>query len=271
MRLIRRYAVAILLAVAALIVAVVMYPRLPARVPVHWSAAGVVDRRMPKSVGAYIQPVSALVVVGLMMIFEPKNWREPEAGAIHWIYPTMVAVLAGFMLYLTILMVLVATGAHPDIPTDVIVGTGILFAAIGSGLGKVPQNPRVGIRVRWTLSNREVWSRTHRLAGWLHRPLLHRFHIPPVQVPCIGQACTRALHPSRWGPSRRSDPHGRTRKHWVRRLRRLKKRHLGMSIDRETSGRKRLATPRQCQANRGERKENKSEQTLKWTHSAPKS
>lgn len=150
MTLSRRYAVAMTLAVAALIFAVVMFPKLPAQVPVHWSATGAVDGWTSKDIGAFIVPVIALVGVGLIMIREPENRRKPDAGAIQWVYPTMGAVFAGLMLYVTILMVLAATGAHPGIPTDVIAGVGILVAAIGSSLGMVPQR-----------------SRTRRVAAWL--------------------------------------------------------------------------------------------------------
>ncbi len=167
MKPIRRHAAAILLALTGLIVAVIVYPDLPAQVPVHWSATGVVDQRMPKDIGAFIQPLSALAIVGLMIACEPRDWREPQAGAVHSIYPAMVAVVSGFMLYMTVVLLLAGVGAHLDIPTDVTVGIGILMAALGNSLGKVPRNRLIGIRFPWTLASGEVWSRTHRLAGWL--------------------------------------------------------------------------------------------------------
>ncbi len=167
MKLIRRYAIAITLALLALVMAAVLYPQLPARVPVHWSATGAVNAWMPKSIGVFLLPVIALAVVVLLIFHEPENFREPQAGSIHWIYPAMVAVFSGFMLYVTILMLFAGMGMHFAISVYVTVGIGILFAVTGASLGKVPPNRRVGLRFRWTLSNREVWSRTHRLAGWL--------------------------------------------------------------------------------------------------------
>ena len=85
----------------------------------------------------------------------------------HWLYPAIVAAVAGFMFYVTILMLFAGMGSHLNIPTDITVGIGILFTALGNNLGKVPPNRIVGIRLPRTLSNREVWSRTHRVAGWL--------------------------------------------------------------------------------------------------------
>ena len=44
---------------------------------------------------------------------------------------------------------------------------GLLFVVIGNFLGKVRKNFFIGIRTPWTLASDEVWSRTHRLGGWM--------------------------------------------------------------------------------------------------------
>lgn len=168
MRAIRRHAIAIVLALGGLSVAALLYPKLPARVPIHWGANGAPDNWMPREVGAFLQPITYLAMVGLLMACEPAKWREAGAGPMHWAYPAMVATLSGFMLYVTLLMLLAGMGARPDMLIDVTAGIGVLFAALGNTLGKVPRNRVVGIRQPWTLSNPEVWSRTHRLAGWLY-------------------------------------------------------------------------------------------------------
>lgn len=167
MKRIRRHAIAIVLAVTGLIVAAVLYPKLPAQVPVHWSGTGAADRWMPKDVGAFMQPVISLAVVGLLMVVEPTDWHERQAGPVHWIYPMAVEAFSGFMLCVTVLMLLAGMGTHVSIPTGVTVGIGILFAALGTNFGKVPANSPVGIRLPWTVSNREIWLRTHTVAGWL--------------------------------------------------------------------------------------------------------
>lgn len=167
MKLLRRYAVSIAFALAGVVIAAVLYRQLPARVPVHWSGAGVVDRWMPKSEGAFLQPLTSLAIVVLLVAVEPANWREPQAGAIHWLYPVIVAIFSGLMLYVTILMLLAGLGVHPGIVVDITAAVGMLFAALGDKFGELPQNRLLGIRFPWTLANREVWSRTHRLHGWL--------------------------------------------------------------------------------------------------------
>lgn len=167
MKQIGRYAIAIALALLGLGIALALYPQLPAQVPVHRNARGVIDGWMPKDVGAFIQPVIALGVVGLLIVFEPEESRDRQVGAFHWGYPLFVTMLSAFMLCVTILMLRAALGTHLRISTDIVAAMGILFAAFGSNLGRIPQNRRVGIRLPWTLSSPEVWARTHRFAAVL--------------------------------------------------------------------------------------------------------
>ena len=44
---------------------------------------------------------------------------------------------------------------------------GSLFVFIGNLMGKVKPNFLLGIRTPWTLSDPDVWNRTHRLGGGL--------------------------------------------------------------------------------------------------------
>jgi uncharacterized membrane protein len=53
-----------------------------------------------------------------------------------------------------------------DISRVVAVGLGGLLAVIGNVLGKVRYNYVFGFRTPWTLSNEQVWDRTHRFTGW---------------------------------------------------------------------------------------------------------
>ncbi len=44
---------------------------------------------------------------------------------------------------------------------------GLLFALIGNYSPKIEQNSYLGVKIRWTLANKENWERTHRFAGKL--------------------------------------------------------------------------------------------------------
>ena len=59
-----------------------------------------------------------------------------------------------------------ATGAAIRIQTVVPALVGALLIFIGNYMSKLRKNFFIGVRTPWTLASDEVWSRTHRLAGW---------------------------------------------------------------------------------------------------------
>lgn len=44
---------------------------------------------------------------------------------------------------------------------------GLSFVVLGNYLPKARQNYTIGIKTPWTLSNEDIWNRTHRFAGYL--------------------------------------------------------------------------------------------------------
>ena len=44
---------------------------------------------------------------------------------------------------------------------------GLLFLFLGNMLGKIKPNFFFGVRTPWTISDPDVWNKTHRLAGML--------------------------------------------------------------------------------------------------------
>ena len=147
--------------------AVALYGRLPATIPTHWNAQGVIDGWMPKSQGAFIGPGMALVISIFLILIEPVQTDGSPDGLKARYYPTIVAAVSGICVYATIGILMAGLGRHLDVPSHVAVGLGLLIVVLGNSLGKVPQNGVVGVRTPWTLADAEVWRRTHLLAGWL--------------------------------------------------------------------------------------------------------
>ena len=44
-------------------------------------------------------------------------------------------------------------------------GIGVLFIILGNSLGKIRRNYFIGFKLPWTLSNDDIWNKTHRLGG----------------------------------------------------------------------------------------------------------
>ena len=167
MRKLGRYWLAMTLVAAAFATSVVLYPKLPAIIPTHWNAAGVINGWMPKWRGAFIDPVVSLVIVVCLMLFEPIQIDEDGDDLKVRYYPTIVAGVAGLNFFANLWVLMAGMGWHRALPSHLAIAVGLLLVVLGNSLGKVRQNGVVGIRTPWTLADKEVWARTNRVGGWL--------------------------------------------------------------------------------------------------------
>lgn len=172
MRKLGRHWLALTLVAAAFATSIALYPRLPAIIPTHWNAAGVINGWMPKAEGAFIGPGLALVIILFLILIEPaQSPPAPTGGDRERLparnYPSIVATVAGICLYATVGVLMAGMGWHMDMPSHAAIGLGLVMVVTGNSLRNVPRNGVVGVRTPWTLANEEVWRRTHRLARWL--------------------------------------------------------------------------------------------------------
>lgn len=165
MNLLRRYQLALMLVLLAFLLVAVVFHRLPQEIPVHWGADGQVNGWLEKPWGALVLPLLTLLTT-LLLIFAPALMPGGfKVASPPRFYPIIVAALAGFLVFVTAVQLLVATGSPLNLQRLVVGAAGLLLAVTGNYLGKVPRNHLIGIRTPWTLSSELVWERTHRFAG----------------------------------------------------------------------------------------------------------
>jgi uncharacterized membrane protein len=151
----------VIVGVLALLGSAVVYPWLPAEVPVHFNLAGRVDATAPKAIGAFLLPVLTLAVIAVVawvLRARPDHERRPMAAVLL----LTSALFAGLQV---VVLRAALTGAR-DVP--VALGTLLALTSIGLALllPRVRRNPVVGIRTPWTLASDEIWARSHRLGGY---------------------------------------------------------------------------------------------------------
>jgi uncharacterized membrane protein len=152
---------------AMFVLAAWAWHRLPAQIPTHWNLQGKVDGHGNKFVGLLVLPLTVLGVYFLMMLlplFDPgrANYRN--------FAKTYNVLRLGFVAFMAVFYgatVAAAFGRPIDMILVAFLGTAILFCVIGNLMGKIRPNWFVGIRTPWTLSSKQSWDKTHRLAGWL--------------------------------------------------------------------------------------------------------
>ncbi len=154
--------IAITIAVAAY-----LYPTLPEQIPTHWNLEGEVDDYTPKPWGVLMMPLMAIfvfIIMKLIPVISPKGFRTDQFRGVMNIF---TVTLVGFMSAVALLVLLSASGRNVHMNEMIFAGIGLLFIVLGNYLGKVRKNFFIGIRTPWTLASDEVWSRTHRLGGWV--------------------------------------------------------------------------------------------------------
>ena len=144
---------------------ILLWDRLPARMPTHWNATGEVDGWSSKPFAVFGLPgillaLHWLCVLGTAADPKKRNHSEKLLHLVHWITPALSVVL-GAVTYLT------ALGQPVRIEVLLPLLTGLLFTIIGNYMPKCKQNYTIGIKIPWTLESEENWNRTHRFAGRL--------------------------------------------------------------------------------------------------------
>jgi uncharacterized membrane protein len=157
--------ISIALVLAALSASVLLYGRLPQRIPVHWNIRGEVDGYGSRET-VFLMPA---VMAGMLALFRLLPWLSPksfEVDTFERVYLYAMTVVMALLAYLHG-AILWAT-LHPDANVGrlIVGGLFVFFILLGNVMGKVRKNFYIGIRTPWTLASDRVWTDTHRLAAW---------------------------------------------------------------------------------------------------------
>lgn len=157
----------VVLATAGLAASLVLYPQLPAKIPIHWNIHGQIDGYGDKTWAAFLMPA---ILAGLLLLFAVLPWLSPKPFAVDSFRETywfIALAITGGMLFIHGLTLWAAVAGPIDITRALLAGLLFMFGLIGNVMGKVRRNFWMGVRTPWTLANERVWNDTHRLAGRL--------------------------------------------------------------------------------------------------------
>lgn len=153
---------------AAALLSVVVYPRLPEQVASHWNAADQVDGTMPRFWGAFIMPIITLGMLGLFLVIPAIDPLKANIARFRGTFNVFILLIVVFLLYLHVLTTLWNLGLQSfRMSTAMLPAMGLLFVFVGLLLRRAKRNFSIGIRTPWTLSSDAVWDKTHRLGAVL--------------------------------------------------------------------------------------------------------
>ena len=148
-----------------IVAGLLLWNKLPEKMPIHWNAEGVVDGWSSKPFAVFCLPgimPAAQWLCALGTGADPKKANHPEKvlHLVLWIIPVLNNVLLA-------ITYAVALGKQVRIDVILPVLIGLIFTIIGNYMPKCKQNYTIGIKIPWTLDSEENWNKTHRFAGIL--------------------------------------------------------------------------------------------------------
>ena len=162
----RKWYPAFLVAIAA-IASIIVYPKLPDRVPTHFDVRGNPNAFGPKWVPTVIFPVLILLLWGLLRGLPKIDPRRANYARMQDTYDLVVNVVLSMITALHLLLLAGTMGSRVPFVRLMPAVIGVAFVVIGNMLPRAKPNWWFGIRTPWTLSNDRVWERTHRVGGYV--------------------------------------------------------------------------------------------------------
>lgn len=154
-----------LLALSPVLVGLILWNRLPAQIPTHFSGSNTPDDWSSKATAIFGMPLFLFAMQWLCFLCTSADPKRQN------ISPKLIRVLLWFMAILSPTVICscyaVALGVNINIGMLVNLLVGIIFLILGNYLHKVKQNYTIGIRIPWALNSEENWNRTHRLSAWI--------------------------------------------------------------------------------------------------------
>lgn len=144
----------------------IIWNTLPQQVPMHWNAAGQIDRYGDKAESLlipFLLPLLTYLIFTLSPLIDPKGKfgkMGNKLAGLKFLVTLLMSALAVFILHS------MKNGATQD-NNYIILFTGILFSIMGNYFKTIQANYFIGIRTPWTLENETVWKETHKMAGTL--------------------------------------------------------------------------------------------------------
>lgn len=178
-----------------ILVALVAFPFLPDRVPIHWNAQGQINGYGSKWIPTLLLPGMSLGIYGLLRgltAIGPRLGSRSDAAANAQVRSRIIVGMLLFLLILQVATTAITLGVPIGVPFVLNLAVSVLFIFIGNYMGKLRRNFWMGIRTPWTLTSDVVWERTHRLGSWLF-VIVGLIGIPLSFIPRLGILGTVAL------------------------------------------------------------------------------
>jgi uncharacterized membrane protein len=158
----KKHILPLILIGATILVWLVAFPNLPEQLPTHWNFNGEADGYSTK-LSAMLMQIGIMVLLYFSAFYMPKI--DPRKANYQYFIKGYTVIYNSLLtIFFVLNMLMILNGLGYDIPMSAI-GTlviGAIFIILGNFLPQVRSNFFIGVRTPWTLSNDEIWRKTHR-------------------------------------------------------------------------------------------------------------
>lgn len=165
----QRLSFAVGFVILSALVSVLAAPSLPEELITHWNAAGEPDGTMSKGAAIALAPAFSVGLLLLLVLIPRIDPLGENVEEFRGYYDWFAVIFTGFMFVLHAGIIAFNLGYTFDFTLLIVGLLAVLFYYVGVLLTHAERNWFVGIRTPWTLSNTEVWNRTHELGGKLFK------------------------------------------------------------------------------------------------------
>lgn len=163
--LVKQTKLSILVIILATVTWILMMPSLPNYIGMQYTLEGEVIWGTNKYLAALII-VGIMIAIYILAVVKPALDPAKASYTIFRKYFVVSILLAELLVFFAgCMLILAALESGIDMSKIVILFVGFILIFIGNYLPKVPTTWFVGIRNPWTLSDKNVWNKTHRFTG----------------------------------------------------------------------------------------------------------
>lgn len=160
----------------------IFWNQFPDKIPTHFNFNGEPDDYSDKLQGVLLMPGINILLYFLFLVLPVIDPSRKNYGLFQDKYKIIRIVLHLFFAFTFFLNAFYALGYQFNVSMMIIYGVLLLLLILGNYMGNIRHNYFIGIRTPWTLSNEEVWTKTHRFAAkiWVFASLITMLVIPFV-------------------------------------------------------------------------------------------
>ncbi|MFA6520867.1 MAG: DUF1648 domain-containing protein [Candidatus Gracilibacteria bacterium] len=164
----------LLIVLLSFVVGFYFYPQMPESMASHWGVDGQVNGYMPKFWGVFLMPIISVIMLVFFVVLPRVDPKKENIEKFRNYFDGFVFLIFAFLFYvyaITLYWNLITPEARASfsIIKFLVPAFAILFYYIGILISHAKSNWSIGIRTPWTMSQEDVWDKTHKLGGTLFK------------------------------------------------------------------------------------------------------